>query len=254
MVPPWVPDVLPSDDQDGGFNGTLAPPIPIAPAGRFRPSRYRLGRYAESGSPDDMRRGLGHYVKRGLGGAETAARRFGGTARTAGTLFDALSSAAAGQPAAAGSPLDPSLLAGRSATEIMDAVIEAVRRVDGTQDAEASRVAIRDALSGLLDRFPEADLLSLSEDQRLLVIERYVAVDVYNRFCLDVGKTIQDKAPTRADALARLKEAKDYLMQVISAAFRKTVSAHEALNAGRIIQMVRQALSDAFRVFEDYVR
>jgi len=201
-----------------------------------------------------MRRGVGHYVKKGLGGAGTAVRRFGGTARTAGTLYGALSSAAAGQPAAPGSPLDPSLLAGRTANEIIDAVIEAVRRVDGTQDAEASRIAIGDALSGLLDRFPEADLLNLSEDQRLLVIERYVAVDVYNRFCLDVGKTIQDKAPTLAAALARLKEAKDYVTQVISAAFRKTLSAHGALNAGRIIQMVRQALTDAFRVFEDYVR
>jgi hypothetical protein len=187
-----------------------------------------------------MRRGLGHYVRKGLGGAGIAARRFGGTVSTAGTLYGALSSAASGQAAALGSPFDPALLAGRP--------------VDGTQDTEASRQAIRDALSELLNRFPEADLLNLSEDQRIFAIERYVAVDVYNRFRLDVGKAIQDRAPGIAAALARFKEVKDYIKQTVSAAVRQVRTAGQALNARRITQMVRQALRETFQVFEDYVR
>lgn len=201
-----------------------------------------------------MRRGLGHYVRKGLGGRATATRRFGGTANTAGTLYGALSSAASGQVASPGSPLDPALLGGRTASEIMDAVVEAVRPIDGTQDAEASRQAIRDALSELLTRFPDADLLSLSEDQRVFAIERYVGLDVYNRFRLDVGQVVQDKAPTAASALARLKEVKDYIKETVSAAFRKVSAAGHALNARRITQMVVAALSETFRVFEDYVR
>jgi hypothetical protein len=201
-----------------------------------------------------MRRGLGHYVRKGLGGAGIAARRFGGTVSTAGTLYGALSSAASGQAAALGSPFDPALLAGRTAGEIMDALVEAVRPVDGTQDTEASRQAIRDALSELLNRFPEADLLNLSEDQRIFAIERYVAVDVYNRFRLDVGKAIQDRAPGIAAALARFKEVKDYIKQTVSAAVRQVRTAGQALNARRITQMVRQALRETFQVFEDYVR
>jgi hypothetical protein len=200
-----------------------------------------------------MRRGLGHYVGKGLGGGGTATRRFGGTASTAGSLYGALSSAASGQAAAPRSPFDPALLAGRSANEIMDALVEAVRPIDGTQDAEASRQAICDALSELLTRFPKADLLSLSEDQRLFAIERYVAVDVYNRFRLDVGKAIQDKAPGVTAALARFKEVKDYIKQAVSAAFRQVRAAGQALNTKRITQMVRQALGETFRVFEDYV-
>src|SRR5437870_9526365 len=98
MVPPWVPDVVPADGQDTGSddapdlpppNTTPAPavpppPVPIAPPGRFGPSRISLGRYARSGSSAEMRRGLGHYVSKGLGGGGTATRRFGGTASTAG--------------------------------------------------------------------------------------------------------------------------------------------------------------------------
>jgi hypothetical protein len=199
-----------------------------------------------------MRRGLGHYVAKGLGGAGTAVRRFGGTSSTAGTLYGALSSTASGQAAMPGSPFDPALLAGRTAGEIMDAVVEAVRPIDGTQDTEASRQAIRNALSELLDRFPEADLLNLSEDQRVFAIERYVAVDVYNRFCLDVGMSIQDKAPSIAAALARFKEVKDFIKEAVSAAFRHLRAAGQALNARRITYMVREALGEAFQVFEDY--
>ena len=55
------------------------------------------------------------------------------------------------------------------------------------EDAEASRAAIKNALSELLTMFPEADLLKLSEDQRAFAIERFVAIDVYRRFQLDLA-------------------------------------------------------------------
>jgi hypothetical protein len=266
MVPPWVPDIAPADgaaatDGDAAVQqapGSLTPvpprpPVPIAPAGRFGPARISLGEYARSGSPDDMRRGLGHYVRKGLGEGATATRRFGGTATTAGALYGALSSAAAGQAAAPGSPFDPALLAGRTAREVMDALVEAVRPTDGTQDTEASRRAIGEALSELLNRFPEADLLNLSEEERVFAIERYVAVDIYERVHLDVGKAIQDKAPNIAAALIRFKEVKDYMKQTVSAALRHLRIAGQALNMRRITQMASQALRETFRVFEDYL-
>ncbi len=267
LVPPWVPAPAAPVDGDGG-DDTGGPdqqaqpdqpapapqPVPIAPAARFGPARTSLGSFARTGSSDDMRSGLGHYVRKGYGGAATAARRMGCTARTAGTLYGALSSAAAGQPAAPGSPFDPALLAGRSADEVMDALVEAVRPVDGTQDAEAGRVAIRNALSELLERFPDADLLDLSEDQRVYAIEHYVALDVYNRFALDLGKTVQDKAPSASAALSRLKDVKDYVKQTVAARFRDLGKAGEQLGARRISEMVRQALRNTFEVFEEYVR
>ena len=165
-----------------------------------------------------------------------------------------LPAAAAGQPVAPGSPFDPALLAGRSADEVMDALVEVVRPVDGTQDAEAGRKAIRNALSELLDRFPDADLLDLSEDQRVFAIERYVALDVYIRFALDLGKTLQDKAPSVSAGLSRLKDVKDYIKQTVSARFRDLKKAGVQLGARRISEMAGQALRDTFEVFEEYVR
>ena len=171
---------------------------------------------------------------------------------TAGVLGSALASVAAGQAAAPGSPLDPALLAGRTVQEVMDAVVEAVRPVDGTQDAEAERASIRDALSELLTRFPDADLLNLGADQRVYAIERFTAIDVFRRFELDLGKTIVERAPSAIAALSRLKEVRDYIKQSVAASFRRLRDAGRTLTSGRIGQVVQDALKETFEVFEGY--
>ena len=259
MVPPWVPDITPPnppppDTPQQQPIPQQPMPSPIAPAGRFRGARLHLGNFSHGGDQREMRRGLRDYVRSGYGGRATAARRFGGTAVTAGALHGALSAVAAGRSAAPGSPLDPTLLAGRSAREVMDAVVEAVRPPDGTQDAEASRAAIKDALSELLTLFPEADLLNLTDEQRAAVVERFVAADVFRRAALDVGKIIQDKAPTATAGVGRLKEMKDYIKQTVAAAFRKLRNAGNRVTAGRVSQVVRDALAETFQVFEAYIR
>ncbi|WP_237727157.1 Qat anti-phage system associated protein QatB [Citrobacter koseri] len=198
-----------------------------------------------------MRRGFGQYVRNGYGGSSTTTRRMHGTASTAGALGSTLAPLASGQ-LQPGSPLDPALLSGRSAEQIMDAVVEAVRPVDGTQDAEASRAAIREALSELLTRFPDADLINLTPEQRNLAIERFTAFDVFHRFDLDVGQTIRDKAPNAVTALSRLKQARDYVRETVAAAFRKLKDAGMPLTSGRISEVVKSALRETFDVFEGY--
>jgi hypothetical protein len=177
----------------------------------------------------------------------------GGTAATAGALGNALANLSGELPATPGSPVDPTLLAGRSADDIMDAVVEAVRPVDGTQDAEASRAAIRDALSELLTRFPEADFFNLSVEERDFVIERFTAHDVFRRFDLDAGQTIREKAPNVAAGLSRLKQAREYVKETVSAAFRKLRASGQTLTGGGIAAVVRAALRETFEVFEGFV-
>lgn len=167
MVPPWTPaapqdpmppvgapDAIPEVAPAEG--NVVAPPAalsqvlqapPIAPEGRFGGVRTSLGNFARSGDNGDLRRGLGHYVRSGYGGSNTATRRFGGTAETAGSFGHAFYSTASG---AADAPVDAAALAGRSTEEIANAIIEAVRPIDGTQDAEAERAAMHDAMSELL--------------------------------------------------------------------------------------------------------
>lgn len=259
LVPPWVPDPPVEDDNENETSPEQQQqdpqsPRPLAPTGRFGPARRSLGDYGRTGSRDSLRRGLGHYVRRGLGGTGAAVQRSGGTARTAGTLYNALSASATGESPTIGSPFDPLVLTNQSAEVIMDAVVEAVRPIDGTLDADASRRAIRSALSELLDRFPDADLLNLSQEERSFVIETFVAIDVFNRFHLDVGKSIQDKAPTATTALGHLREARDFIKESVAAAFRKLRVTGQSLSAGRVGRIVSDALRETFEVFEGYLQ
>lgn len=265
MVPPWTPNppagappTPPEQEDPGGEAPQVTPPaappaaVPVAPAGRFTQARRSLGEYARTGDRQALQRSVGHYVQAGYGGARTAIRRFGGTIATAQALGAALVGVAAGHPPTPGSPLDPALLAGRTADEVMDALIEAVRPVDGTQDAEAERAAIRDALSEVLTRFPNADLLNLTPEERSFAIERFAANDVCRRFELDLGQTIIDKAPSAVIALSRIKEVRSYIKECVAAAFRLLRNAGNRLTAGHLGQVIRDALQETFEVFEGY--
>lgn len=270
MVPPWVPDPPPPvsspapEETEPQLPEVPAPeqapeppvpapvdadgPIPTAPAGRFRASNINLAAFARNSDRAAMRRGVGQYFSQGYGGGGTAVRRFSGTARTADALYAALS----GGAAALGIP-EANVDAGSSAQEIMDAVTEAVRPVDGTQDTESSRAAIQDALAETLSQFPDADLTNLSEEQKEIAIERYVASDVYRRFSLDVGRTVITKAPNAVAGASRLKEIREYVRETVSAAFRKIRTAGQRLGAGRVASIVRSALGEAIQVFEGYL-
>jgi len=264
MVPPWVPDVPePGDELNNGTGNDeqetspapeqALPTIPeIAPAGRWRGSRQSLGSFARSANAADMRRGVGRYVS-GLGGSRTGTRRFGGTVKTADRLYGAFSGLAGEQSVETGSQLDPALLEGRTAREIIDAVIEAVRPVDGTQDAEASRISISDALSDLMERFPDADLCKLSQEQREFAIERFVSYDIYHRFMLDVGGKIKSMAPSPNSALSRLREVKDYIRETVADSFQRLRNATQRLRSGRVMQIVNQALRRTLEIFEEYI-
>ena len=154
IIPNWVPgSVTPEDNPQGkppeaqGSHTGVSEPIPIAQRARFKMARQKLGNFANSGSLNDLRKGVGHYFRDGLGGTKTAVQRFNGTARTAGTLFNTLSAIASHRAASPGSPLDPKLLSGKNAQEIMDAIAEAVQPIEGTLDDESSQRSIHNALS-----------------------------------------------------------------------------------------------------------
>jgi hypothetical protein len=168
-------------------------------------------------------------------------------------MYNVLSTAggAAGVPGP-GPRIDRALLAGKSANEVINAVIEAVRPTDGSQDTEAARASLHDALSELLVRYPDADLLDLTDEQRDFSVEQFVAMDVFRRFDLDLGAHIRDKAPSATTALGRMKEVRDYIRQTISEAFRKLRTDGQKLSTANASRVVTDALRSAMRVFESY--
>ena len=81
------------------------------------------------------------------------------------------------------------------------------------------------------------------------------SLDVYNLFRLDIGKTLQDKAPSPREALSRLKDVKDYITEAVSARFRALtgMSQQLPLTGKKIADLARQTLQQTLQVFEEYV-
>ena len=265
LVPPWVSDpdsVAPTfstEEQDeeqengGKEDSTQKEPLPIAPPRRFMSARINLNRFASSGSSASMKRGLGQYVRKGLGGSSRATQRMAGTARKASALYGVLSALSRGTPPEVDLGIDPVRLAGRSAREIVDRIAAAVSPSDGTLDSETSRNSISQALCKLIRREPTANLSALTPNQIELALEFFIGEDVCCRIDLDIGKTVRTKAPNLATAMKRLNQMYRYVRQKVAESFR-----HWRANSGPPSDQIAgnltsNVIQDTFRVFEEYL-
>lgn len=226
-------------------------PSPLSQPGRWRGVRTSLGRFAAGGADRDrhLRRGLGHYSRSGMGGSGNAARRMGSSALSAGALHNALTSLATGQPLPADLGINPLALAGLAPAEIVDLLVDAIVPIDGTQDAEATRDSASRALSEVLSQ--NNDVTTLTPEQIDQVTASTLGHDVAHRIELDVGKAIIDKAPTKGEGFDRLQEMKDYVREVVVAAYAEERQRNGAVGRAVIVRISRDAIEQAFAVFEE---
>lgn len=265
LVPPWVPPLPPAEQPPDESSEDLADDEgqlddlterPLAPKGRFSPARRALGEFAAETSTDERRgaleRGLGHYVRKGLGGAPTGTRRMAATAATAGSLLGVLQALGAGQTP--DPQLNPATLAGLSGKQIADRIINTIQPTDGTQDTEASRNALAGAMSDVLDEFPTADLASLAPDEIDYAIERYLGRDLCNRILLDVGLAIEAKAPSSAVAIARIEEMREFVMSKVAACARAMKERGAQWSKATAAKFAAKVIRQTLDIFEDYHR
>lgn len=266
LVPPWVPKELqtePTSPKKGQnqnnaetearktpLNQKLNTTSPNAPEGRFRATRGQLGRFARNGDSSELRRGVGSYARSGLGGKKQASRRFMGSANVAGALYQVLTDLSNSNGSGA---LDKEVLTGKAAVEIIDSIVDATRSLDGTQDAETCRASINDALVELFEIHPDADLLNLNDLEKSIVIERFIASEIFRRFILDVGSSIRNKAQNATIAARRLKEAKEYIRETVVFSLKKIKSSGKKLGSSNVRSISKELLEESFSVFEDYI-
>ena len=259
LVPPWADRVEDGDVETDGPSDDLPeeqpadspnePSTPLAPPARFRGARRSIRAFGNSGDTQDLRRALRHYVSAGYGGSGSMTRRLGSTATTAGRLNGFLQAPAVSDFTAI---RDAVVASGNDVNVVLDAIVEATAPLDGTQDREVSRRAIHDALTDLLKRYPDADLLALGDAQREFVVERYAALDVYSRFCLDLQKSLMEKAPDATTGLSRLRQVREFINERVAAAFRTIKATRSAATVSNITRLTSQALRETFSIFEDF--
>ena len=262
LVPPWVSDPdfplpePPNDDEDpeegDPEDAPSASPL-LAPAARFRSTRTNLGNFASSGSVQDLRRGVGHYVRTGLGGSRNGSRRMAGTAGTAGALYGVLHALSTGTAPGVDLGLEPSHLAGRPAREIVDRIASALSPSTGSLDSEASRLSISQALSELIRRVPTIDLVALTHEQIVLVMQLFISADICRRIEVDVGKTVLVRAPDAPTAVRRLERMCRYVRQVVARAFRNRPASPEPMMQRDASRLASRVIRNTLEIFESYL-
>ena len=259
LIPPWVSDPdfplpnAPNGDEEQENRIPQSPPPQAAPMGRFRGARVNLGEFAGSGSGYSLRRGIGQYVRTGLGGSRNGSRRMAGTARRAGALYGVLHALSSGTTPAVDLGIEPVRLAGRPAREIVDRIAEALSPSDGSLDAETSRYSLSQALSVLIRMDPSINLAALTVDQIILAMELFIGADICRRIEVDVGKTILDRAADAVTAMRRLEEMYSYVRQVVASAFRRLPAMLDPLTQGAATRLASGVIRDTLEVFESYL-
>jgi hypothetical protein len=145
--------------------------------------------------------------------------------------------------------IDAQSLAGLSPDQAVDALVDAIRPIDGTQDAEVTRDSAARALSEILAQNP--DLTNLTPAQIDQVTASLLGHDVAHRIELDVGKAVIDKAPTKGEGLERLQEMKDYVREVVAAEYAAERAKAGTVGRAAIERISNNALQQTFEVFED---
>jgi len=238
------------DPVVGAETVIAALPVDLAPPKRFQQARTNFGKFASSGNATHLGRALSAYTRSGYGGGAKAAQRLAGSTRLGARLLGALSVLGGGTAGDFTGNLDRNLLLGRSFAEISETIVAELCPHDGSLDAEGSRRSIHEALSRLLDQDPDADLLNLSDAQRLGVVREFLAAEVTNRVLLDCEASIRAKA-SLPDFLDRIRQVKDYIRASVEVAMTAALQLGETTTRS-VTRLLHRTVAETLRIFEEY--
>jgi hypothetical protein len=234
LVPPWA------DDQP-------QQPLPAPQPARFKPFRQSMGSFVSSGDRGELQRALGHYARQASGGSASAARRMGSVTQAGGGLFGALS----GVPAGPGEPsVDLGSLAGLPCVSAISAITQALTPENG--DSEKIRAAMNHALVEALDGVEIFDPECITDDVIVDTMISYLAESIFLQMVMDAGKA-WNKAETPAQAMRAETELRELIKVVVDKHMAPKLAGNvRSFTRQQMVQIERQAVVDAWKVWESY--
>ncbi len=238
---------------DSGDNGSAEPAdgetsrnTNIAPPGRYKEARTRLGRFVRTGDQGDARRAVGSLVNKGMGGPAKAASRMRTTAVAASALGGFLATARDGTNSNINEWVAAAKQRGLSAQDVALEVIRRLTPAGGSVDEESAKNAMSQAIVHLYEVSPDVDIFSLSDEQISSLMGYTVAFDVYNRIQLELGRVFEKLKFSAQVVHERLAQLQDYVLVVVQDAIAKVTSTGRVMDANEIS---RSALRSALDVF-----
>lgn len=222
LDPPWLDDVAGeigagASVPPGDTEPVVSPPgaVGAAPGSRYRDARREMGKYLRNGSSQHLRKALGHYSRRGSGGAQAAASRMRASTRAGASLFSFLSSLSQGASPEARRWVENLQATNPAAEDVVDAIVRELAPAGGSPDEESFRDAMALALHELLRDDSSVDPLSMSINDIWELMKGYLAIEAANRLCFDLGPIFESAQLDPTTVVLREREMRRFLKNEI---------------------------------------
>jgi len=209
-------------------------PSGIAPPRRFGNARRYMGEYASGGDRAALKKSLGSYSRKGMGGASNVASRMKTSTSAGAGLFNFLQGV-------------------RDSSDAGDQMIDQVISTGGSIEEESCRDSMAQAISELLTINPDINLVNMDNDSIWTVLELFMANEAFNRINLDIGQLFESAKYSPREAVSRLNEMRDYLKSEISSQMQELRKDTSNPTKAEMNALLQAAIKITFEVFEEEI-
>lgn len=228
-------------------------PLGIAPPGRFGNARRYLGEYVKTGDRGSLRKALGNYSRKGMGGASNVANRMRASTSAGAGLFNFLQGIRDSSDTKVRDWVNQLSAKNLSAYEIADEIINQIVSTGGSPEEESCKDSMNQAISELLTIYPDVDLLAMGNDSIWTVMELFIANEAFNRLNFDIGQLFESAKYSPREAVYRMNDMREYLKSEISAQIQDLRTDISNPTTEELNKLLQSALTRTFEIFEEEV-
>jgi hypothetical protein len=229
----------------------ITQPVELAPLRRFGNARLYLGKYISSGDRGALKKALGSYSRKGMGGASNVTSRMRTSTSAGAGLYNFLKGVRDSTDARVRDWVNQLTSRNLSADEVANEIIDQVISTGGSLEEESCRDSMAQALSDLLTIDPDVDLLNMNNDNIWTVMELFMTNEAFNRLNLDIGQLFESDRYSPREAVSRMNEMRDYLKSEISAQIQELKRDSPNPTKAEMNTLLQSAIKITFEVFEE---
>jgi hypothetical protein len=257
LDPPWLDDVAGAVGGEGSvlpvdMEPAVSPPGAVGAAlpARYGDARREMGKFLRNGDSEHLRKALGHYSRRGSGGAQAAASRMRASTRAGASLFSFLSSVSQGTSAEARQWIESLQATNPSAEDVVDAIVRELAPAGGSPDEESFRDAMALALHELLRDDTSVDPLRMGANDIWELMKGYLAIEAANRLCFDLGPIFESAQLDPRTVVLREREMRRFLKNEIGLHVDMLRGTAANPTRNQLDAILQEALKMTFELFE----
>lgn len=210
-----------------------------------------MGEYASSGDRGSLKKALGNYSRKGMGGASRVASRMLTSTSAGAGLFNFLQGVRDSADIRVRDWVNQLTAKNLSAYEVADEIIDQVISTGGSLEEESCRDSMAQAMSDLLTIAPDVDFLNMDNDSIWTVMELFMANEAFNRLNLDIGQLFESDRYSPREAVSRMNDMRDYLKSEISAQIQELRTDTYNPTKAEMNALLQSAIKTTFEVFEE---